>query len=65
MHTQNFVVDEGRNGQTVETISENLPQLDGVSTLAFVIEPVNSVDGGALVISSQQEEVLRVLYLVS
>ncbi len=30
-------------------------------TLTFIVEPVESVDGFALVIAAQQEEVLRVL----
>ena len=32
--------------------------------LTLVVESVDSVDGRALVVSSQQEEVLRVLHLV-
>ena len=65
MHAEDFVVNECGDGEAVETISEDLPQLNSVSSLTFIIEPVNSVDGGALVITSQQKEVLRVFDLVS
>ena len=33
--------------------------------LTFIIKSVDSVDGSTLVVSSQQEEVLRILDLVS
>ena len=40
------------------------PTLLSPDLLTFVVESVNSVDRGALVVPSQQEEVLRVLNLV-
>jgi len=33
--------------------------------LTLIVETVNSIDAGCLVVSSQEEEVLRVQYLVS
>ena len=65
MHAKNFLVDEGRNGQTVEAVSEDFPQLDAVAPLALIVEAVDAVDRGAFVVASQQEEVLWVLNLVS
>jgi malonyl CoA-acyl carrier protein transacylase len=64
VHTQDFVVDEGCDRQAVETICEDFPELNGVSAFAFVVESVNSINAGALVVSSKKEEVLRVLDLV-
>lgn len=61
MHAQDFLINNGSYGQTVETISESLPQLNIVSSLALVVETINSVNGGALVITSEQEKVLWVL----
>ena len=34
-----------------------------MSGLTFIVKSVNSVDGGTLVVSTQQEEVLRIFYL--
>jgi len=65
VHAQDFFVNESSNRETVEAVGEGFPQFDIVSSLAFVVETINTVDGGALVVSSQEEEVLRVLYLVS
>ena len=65
MHTEDLLVNDSGDWQTVETVSKGLPQLDVISSLAFVIEPVDSVDRSALVISSEKEEVLWVLDLVS
>lgn len=65
MHAQDFLVNQRSNGQAVEAISESFPNSDVEPPFAFIIEPVNSVNRGALVISPQQEKVLRVLDLVS
>jgi hypothetical protein len=52
MHCEYLLVDDCCNGQAVEAIGEGLPQLDVVSPFAFVVESVNSVDGGTLMIST-------------
>lgn len=64
MHAQNFLVNDSSNWKAVETVSESFPKFDVVSSLALVIEAIDSVDTGALVISSEKEEVLRVLDFV-
>ena len=64
MHAKDLLVDDGRDWQTVETVGKRLPQFDVVSSLALVIEAVDSVDGRTLVVASEKEEVLRVLDLV-
>jgi hypothetical protein len=64
VHGEDLLVDDGGNGQAVEAVGEGLPQLDVVAALALVIEAVYAVDGGALVVAAQDEEVLRVLDLV-
>merc|ERR1719361_920152 len=58
--TEDLLVNDGGNGQAVETVCEGLPQLDVVPPFAFIIETIDAVDGGTLVVSSQQEKVLRV-----
>lgn len=65
MHAENLLVDDCSNGEAVEAVSESLPQLNIVAAFALVVETVNAVDRGALVVSSEQEEVLGVLNLVS
>ena len=64
MHCENLLVDDGSNGQAVEAVGECLPQLDVVPSFALVVEAVDAVDGGALVVAAEDEEVLRVLDLV-
>jgi hypothetical protein len=65
MHTEDLVIDQRSDRETVETISESFPEFYIISTFAFVIETVNSVNRSTFVISSQQKEVLRVLNFVS
>ena len=64
MHAQDLVVDQGSYRQAVEAVGEDFPQLDTVAALALVIEAVNAIDRGALVVAAQQEKVLWVLYFV-
>lgn len=64
MHRENFLVDDSRNGQAVEAIGECLPQLDVIPPLAFIIEPIYTIDRCTLVIPTQDEEILWILDLV-
>lgn len=50
MHTKNFLVDQGRDWETVEAVSEHFPEFNSVAALAFVVETINTVDRGALVV---------------
>ena len=65
MHAENFLIDQSSHRQSIENITENLPKSDGVSSLTFVIESINTVDLSTLVIASQKEEVLWVLDFVA
>jgi len=64
VHAQDLFVNEGSDGEAVEAVSEGFPEFDVVPALALVVETIDTVDGGALVVASEQEEVLRVLNLV-
>ena len=65
MHAENFLVDQSSNGQAIENVAENAPESDGVAAFAFVVEAVDAIDLGALMVTSQEEEVLWVLDLVA
>ena len=64
VHGEDLLVNDGGNGQAVEAVGKCLPQLDVVSSLALIVETVDAVDRGALVVTTENEEVLRVLDLV-
>lgn len=64
VHGENLLVDDRRNRQTVEAVGERLPELDVVSSLALVVESIDTVDRGTLVVAAQNEEILRILDLV-
>jgi len=58
VHAEDLVIDEGGDGETVEAVGEYLPEANAESALALVVEAVDSVNGGTLVVSSEKEEVL-------
>jgi hypothetical protein len=64
VHGEDLLVNDGSDWETVEAVGEGLPELDVVSTLALVVESVDSVDGGTLVVTTEDEEVLWVFDLV-
>jgi len=64
MATEDLLVDNSGDRQTVEAIRERLPELDVVPTLAFIVETVYPVYAGTLVIATQEKEILRIFDLV-
>ena len=65
MHAKYLLINECSNREAVKTVCECFPQFDIVSSLTFIIEPIDSIDGGAFMVASEEEEVLRVLDLIS
>lgn len=65
MHTQYLLVYHRRHRQAVEAVREYPPQPDAETALALVVEAVDAVDGSALMVSTQEEEVVGVFDLVS
>lgn len=65
MHADDFIIDDSRTGEAVESITECLPQLDTESTTTLIIESVDPVDSCALMVSSEDEKVFRVLDFIS
>ena len=64
MHGENLFVNDGCNGQAVEAVGKGLPQLDIVSSFALIVETIDTVDRGTLVVATQDEEILWILDLV-
>ena len=74
MAAEDLFIDDSCEWEAVEAICECFPELekrsesgkekrvylDVISPFAFVVEAVDSVDGGAFVVSSEKEEVLWV-----
>lgn len=64
VHAKYFFVNDGGGREAVEAVGECFPKFDSKASLAFIIESVDAVDGSTLVISTEDEEVFRVLDLV-
>jgi hypothetical protein len=64
VHGEDLLINDGGDGQAVEAVGKCLPQLDVVASLALIVESVDAVDGRALVVAAQDEEVFGVLDLV-
>ena len=65
MHAENLLVNERGDGEAVEDVAEDSPESNRVATLALIVEAIDAIDLSALVIASQEEEVLGVLDLVA
>jgi hypothetical protein len=64
VHAEDLLVDAGGDGETVEQVRKGTPEFDIVSTLTFIVKPIDSIDGGTLMVPTEEEEVLGVLDLV-
>ena len=64
MHTENLFIDKSSNRETVKTVSEYLPHFNAIPLLALVIESVDTVYRGTLMVPTQEKEVLFVFDLV-
>ena len=53
MNAENLIIYNGSDWEAVEALDELLPQLESVSALALIVEAIDSVDGAALVITSE------------
>ena len=64
MHAENFIVNQSSHRHVVKTIRKLFPNLDVVSPLAFIIEPINSVDCRAFMVATQKEEIFWILNFI-
>lgn len=64
MTAENLLVNNCRNGQTIEAVRKGFPQFNVVPALAFVVEAINAIYACTLMITAQQEEILRVFDFV-
>jgi len=65
VHTEDLIFYRGRRWKTVEDITELLPELYVVPSLAFIVEAIYPRDAGTFMVSAQQKHVLWILDLVS
>lgn len=64
MHCKDLFVNDGCNWQAIEAIRKGLPEFDVVATFAFIVESIDPVNAGTLVVSTKNEKVFWVLDLV-
>lgn len=64
MHGEDFLVNDGCDWKTVETIREGFPQLYVVSSFTLVVEAIYTIDGGTLMVAAKNEEIFGVLDLI-
>ena len=64
MDAEDLVIYYSSHWETVEALDKLLPQLQRIPSFALVIKSINSIDGATFVISSQEEEIFRVLNLI-
>ena len=64
VHGEDLLVNDCCDWKAIEAIGKGLPELDIISPLALVVEAIDTIDRRALVVSSQDKEVLGILDLV-
>lgn len=64
MHSEDLVVNDCRNWQTIKAICKGFPDLDVIPSFTLVIETIDAVDRGSFMIATQDEKILRIFDLV-
>merc|ERR1712194_486433 len=63
MATEEFLVNDSHDGETIENVTKLLPQLDVKAPFAFVVKAVDPRDRSTLVVTSKEEKVLGAFHL--
>lgn len=63
MHAKNSLLDDSTDRHVIKTLAEFSPKWYGVAPFTFIIEPIGAIDSLALMITSQEVELVWVLYL--
>ena len=64
VHGENFFINDGGDRKAIEAISKSLPKLDIVSSLALIVKSINTIDRCALVVTTEDKEILWVFDFV-
>ena len=64
MHTDNLIINNSRAWQTIERVAKLFPNFNAVTTTAFIIKSVYTVDPRTFMVSSENEEIFGVLDFV-
>jgi hypothetical protein len=64
VHAKDLLFNDSGTWKAVEAVRERLPELNSKSPLAFIVESIDTVNRGTLVVSTKDEEVLWVLDFV-
>lgn len=60
MGAEDFFINNGSDGQTVEDIAKRLPELDIVATTTLIVKAINTIDTSTLMIATQDEKVFGI-----
>nr|DAD19056.1 TPA_asm: hypothetical protein HUJ06_020519 [Nelumbo nucifera] len=64
MHAQDLLINKSSHWQAVEAICKSLPEADIIPSLAFIIEPINTVDGSTFMVAPKKKKVLWIFDFV-
>jgi hypothetical protein len=64
VHRENLLINDCCDRKAVEAVSKGLPKLNVISSLALVVESIDTVDGSAFVVAAEDEKVLWVFDFV-
>ena len=64
MHCENFVINKRSNWHAIENVLELFPKSNGVASLAFIVEAIDTINLTTFVVSTEQKEVFLEFYFV-
>ncbi len=64
MHANDLIINDCSAWKAVESVAKLFPHFYGEASTAFIIKSVDSIDTSTFVVSSQEEEIFRILDFV-
>jgi hypothetical protein len=64
VHTNDFVINHRTTRKAIECIAKLFPHFDGETAATFIIETIDTVNSGTLMVAPQEEKVFGVLDFV-
>lgn len=64
MHADNLIINYRSAWKAVESVAKLFPHFYREAPTAFIIKSVDTIDSGTFMVSSQEEEIFRILDFV-
>ena len=64
MHANDLIIDHSSAWKAIKGVAKLFPHLNRETSAALIVKPIDPIDTSTFVVSSQEEEIFRILDFV-